>query len=89
MNKEQQQPRWLINFPKIWSEDVLNIKTKSHKVWASQNKRFLIGSCESGHPPEPDRIKLKPEGITKEQLDILSILLKVWFMQNSKLPTPI
>ena len=39
----------LIDFAKIWSEDVLRMKIKSHKVWASQNKRFLIGSCEFGH----------------------------------------
>ena len=49
MRKEQQQSRWLINFAKIWSEHVLRIKNKSHKVWASQNKRFLIGSCEFGY----------------------------------------
>ena len=49
MRKEQQQPPWLMNFAKIWSEDVLNIKAKSHKVLASQNKKFLIGSCEFGH----------------------------------------
>ena len=35
MRKEQQQPPWLVNFAKIWSECVLRIKTKSHKVWAS------------------------------------------------------
>ena len=29
------------------SERVLRIKTK---VWASQNKKFLSSSCESGHP---------------------------------------
>ena len=27
----------LINFAKIWSEHVLKIKTKSHKVWESLN----------------------------------------------------
>ena len=62
MRKEQQQPPLLFTFAKIWSEDVLKIKTKSHKVWASQNTRFLIGSCEFGHPglgppsPRPDRV---------------------------------
>ena len=50
IRKEQPPPRRLINFAKIWSEHVLRIKTKSQKVWASYNKRFLIGSCEFGHP---------------------------------------
>ena len=50
MRKEQQQPLGLINFAKVWSEHILKINTESHKVWASQNKRFLIGSCEFGHP---------------------------------------
>ena len=40
---------WSINFPKIWSECALKIKTKSRQVWASYGKRFLIGSCEFGH----------------------------------------
>ena len=35
MTKEQQQPPWLINFAKIWSECALRIKTKSHQVSAS------------------------------------------------------
>ena len=26
------------------------IKTTSLKVWASEDKRFLYGSCKSGHP---------------------------------------
>ena len=61
MRKEQQQPPWQINFAKIWSECALKIKTKSHQVWASLGKRFLIGSCEFGHPglwapPGPDRV---------------------------------
>ena len=30
MKEEQQQHPWLINFAKIWSEDVLKIKAKSH-----------------------------------------------------------
>ena len=49
MRKEQQQSSWLIRFSKILSEHVLRIKTKSHKVWASYGKRYLNGSCESGH----------------------------------------
>ena len=63
MTKEQQQPPWLINFAKIWSECALRIKTKSHQVSASWSKRFLIVSCEFGHqglwasPPGPDRVK--------------------------------
>ena len=66
MRKEQQQPPWLINFAKIWSEHVLKIKTKNHKVWASYSERFLIGSCEFNlviraseppPPPRPDRVK--------------------------------
>ena len=32
MRKEQQQPLWLINFAKIWSERVLRIKTKSQSL---------------------------------------------------------
>ena len=32
MREEQQQPPWLTSFAKIWSERVLKIKTKSHKV---------------------------------------------------------
>ena len=35
LTKEQQQPPWLINFAKIWSECALRIKTKSHQVSAS------------------------------------------------------
>ena len=50
MRKERRQPPWLINFAKIWPERVLRIKTKSDQVWASESKRFLIGSCEFGHP---------------------------------------
>ena len=37
-------------FAKMWPKGVLRIKTKSHQVWASYDKRFLIGSCEFGHP---------------------------------------
>ena len=33
LRKVQQQPSWLTNFAKIWSEQVLKIKTK--KVWTS------------------------------------------------------
>ena len=41
----------------------LKDKTKSHKVWASYSKRFLIGSCEFDHPgplspPSPGLIGL-------------------------------
>ena len=50
MRKEQQQPSCYITFAKIWSERVLKIKTKSNQVWATKGKRFLIGSCEFGHP---------------------------------------
>ena len=67
MEKQQQQPLWLINFAKIWSECALRIKTKRHQVSASKSKRFLIVSCEFGHPglwappppppPRPDRVK--------------------------------
>ena len=63
MRKEQQQPPWLTNFAKMWPKGVSRIKTKSHQVWASLDKRFLIGSCEFGHPglwtppPWPDRVK--------------------------------
>ena len=35
MRKEQQQPPGLTNFAKIWPKGVLEIKTKSHQVWAS------------------------------------------------------
>ena len=64
MRKEQQQPPWLTNFAKMWPNSVSRIKTKSHQVWASLDKRFLIGSCEFGHPglwappPGPDRVNL-------------------------------
>ena len=49
MRKEQQQPPWLTNFAKMWPKGVSRIKTESHQVWASLDKRFLIGSCEFGH----------------------------------------
>ena len=41
MRKEQQQPPWLINFAKIWSERILRIKIKSHQVWASLSKATI------------------------------------------------
>ena len=66
MRKEQQQPPWLTNFAKMWPKGVSRIKTRSHQVWASLDKRFLIGSCEFGHPapeppPGPDRVKINKE----------------------------
>ena len=54
---------WLINFAKIWSENVLRIKSKICKVWASWSKTFVIGSFEFACPdlwapsPRPDTVK--------------------------------
>ena len=61
MRKEQQQPPWLTNFAKMWPKGVSRIKTKSHQVWASQDKRFLIGSCEASEPPPPGLIGLSSQ----------------------------
>ena len=50
MRKEQQQPPWLINFAKIWSEHVLRNKNYNSQVWAWLSKKFLIGNFEFGYP---------------------------------------
>ena len=61
-------PPRLTNFAKIWSERVLSIETKRHQVWASYSKRFLIGSCEFGHPGLEAPLPSVPDGV------------KTWFL---------
>ena len=57
MKKEEQQPPRLISFAKIWSEHVLKIKTKSHKVWAEVSDwQLSIWSSGPMSPPGPDRV---------------------------------
>ena len=73
IRKNQQQRPWLTNFAKIWSEHFSEIKTKSHKVWASWSRRFLIGNCEFGHPglwgpPRSDRVKFCKKILTVHNL---------------------
>ena len=68
MRKERQQPPWLINFAKIWSEHVLKIKTKSQKFGLLIERFLKNANCEFGHPaseplhapspPPPDLIGL-------------------------------
>ena len=66
MTKEQQQPPWLINFAKTYSERVLQIQNTSYKVRASLIEWFLNGSSEFGYPgplthlPQPDKVKKSP-----------------------------
>ena len=68
MRKEQQQPPWLINFAKIWSEHVLKIKTKvtkfehHHRVrgfWLAVVSLVILASePPPPPPPRPDRVKM-------------------------------
>ena len=62
MRKEQQQPPWLINFVKIWSEHVLKIKTKITKFGNHRVRGFWLAAASlviraSEPPPGPDRVK--------------------------------
>ena len=66
MRKEQQQPPWLINFAKIWSEHVLKIKTKVTKFGHHRIRGFWLAAVSLiirafEPPPPPGLIGLRFE----------------------------